>query len=196
MSPAVIRFTNITTEFLSAFWTPNVGTFKMLMHVKARHPKSEMEKHDLGRLVEDAASQGWEDLIRHILTIGAPVDGRSYLWANPLAEACERGFEGIVRLLLEHGAKIHDITLAAAAKGGHLNVVRALLEYGADPNQGEPLPIISAISRERKDMFQELLGYGASLAGQNGVEAVKKAREEGLESMLALLEEHGVDIRE
>jgi ankyrin repeat protein len=114
----------------------------------------------------------------------------------PLTLACESGFEGVVRLLLDNGAELQDIDLAEAAKRGHLNVMKALMEYGADPNKGDPLPIVSAVSRERVDMFQMLLDHGASLDGENGRKAAQKAREEGLDSMLELLKEHGVDVQE
>jgi len=110
--------------------------------------------------------------------------------------ACELGFEGVVIVLLEHGVKLQDNDLTAAVKGGHLDVVKILIEAGADPNKGDPLPIVRAISMERKDVFRELIKHGASLDGENGAKAVKKAREEGLTSMLAFLGEHGVDIRE
>jgi hypothetical protein len=77
-----------------------------------------------------------------------------------------------------------------------LNVVNTLIELGADPNKGDPLPIVSAVSLERKDMFDKLLEQGASLGGQSGAEAAKKSREEGLTSMLALLREYGVVTQE
>ena len=77
-----------------------------------------------------------------------------------------------------------------------MKVVRVLMEFGADPSQGDPPPIISAITRERKDMFLELVEHGAKFLGDIGVAAVHGAMKEGLESMLALLEEHGVNIQE
>jgi ankyrin repeat protein len=99
-------------------------------------------------------------------------------------------------VLLEYGEKLQDNDLTAAVKGGHLNVVNVLIEAGADPNTGDPLPMVCAISMERKDVFHTLLEHGATLDGENGAQAVKKAREEGLTSMLTLLGEHGVDITE
>jgi hypothetical protein len=79
---------NFTSEFRWAFWTPHVEVFKMLsvfwtpdaetIYVLERSngtlPIPELKKDDLARLLGAAASLGWEDLIRYILTIGAPVD--------------------------------------------------------------------------------------------------------------------------
>jgi hypothetical protein len=70
-------------------------------------------------------------------------------------------------------------------------IVRLLLdEYGADV-KGVPPPIVSVVAFEREDIFSELLERGATLAGDIGTEAVLVARTEGLETMLARLEDHG-----
>jgi ankyrin repeat protein len=128
--------------------------------------------------------------------MGWPNADRFVVATRALMRACEHGWEPIVRILLEHGAELKDDALAIAAKRGHMNVVKVLVELGADVNQGKPRAIVSAISLERKDMFYGLLELGATLDGESGREALEKAREEGLTSMLALVGEHGVDIRE
>ena len=193
------------------YWTPNVETFDMLLEL---HPEKALKEKDLKTLLEHAASRGWEDLVRHILNMGTSPDdpyGKLLTLAeqtnlyfadcffklgSPLMRACERGFESIVRVLLEHKAFRHKEALTTAVKGGNLNVVNLLIEYGANVNEGSPLPIVSAINQERKDIFQALLEQGAALDGENGAKAVESARKEGLTSMLALLEERGVDINE
>lgn len=112
-----------------------------------------------------------------------------------MTRACRRGFERIVRLLLEHGAKWGHNDLASAGRGGHMNIINILMEAGTNLSKAFPHPIVSAISLERQDMFRQLLKHGVTLEGVIVPEAVNTARSEGLTSMLALLEEHGVDIQ-
>jgi ankyrin repeat protein len=60
----------------------------------------------------------------------------------PIEDASEKGFESIVRMLLDHGAK-SGAALYAAASIGHMGVVKLLLERGANasvcgPNRKTP----------------------------------------------------------
>jgi hypothetical protein len=194
-------------------YTANLETFQMLMRA---YPSKTRDKIFLKYVLIHATMDGKEDCVRNAFDLGAPLHGppwpdckciRSEAWVRPnadcfavatraLARACEHGWEPIVRLLLEHGAELKDDAFAVAAKRGHMNLVKVLVELGADPNKGEPRPIVSAISLEREDMFYGLLELGATLDGELGQEALKKARDEGLTSMLALLGKHGVDVRE
>tara|TARA_R110002003_G_scaffold48_26_gene4179 strand:- start:21705 stop:22058 length:354 start_codon:yes stop_codon:yes gene_type:complete len=115
-----------------------------------------------------------------------------------------RGHTAIVEYLLAHGAGPEQ-TVAMASEcgrlelvqrlleGGYLDVVRLLLDAGVDPNQtiGPKSPLASAIANEH---FTLLVERGAELHA-DGVaeECVRRARKDGLDSMLLLLQAHGVD---
>ena len=86
-----------------------------------------------------AITQVHELLVKWVLSQGA--DPNSGGKNSPLAEACRKGHEGIVRLLLHSGAHVnsrnkHSETpaIASAAHRGYESVVRTLLEFGADVN--------------------------------------------------------------
>lgn len=137
---------------------------------------------------------------------------------SPLRKACMRGHTAIVEYLLAHGAGPEQTVAMAsecgrlelvqrlleggipptdalpqASAGGYLDVVRLLLDAGVDPNQtiGPKSPLASAIANEH---FTLLVERGAELHA-DGVaeECVRRARKDGLDSMLLLLQAHGVD---
>jgi hypothetical protein len=58
----------------------------------------------------------------------------------------------------------------------------------------EMLPVVAAVGYEREDLVREFVGLGASLDGEFGKKAVERAKKDGLESMLVLLGELGVNI--
>jgi hypothetical protein len=193
-------------EFHSAMCTRHVEIFRVLMRYKETTPYKTLTKDQLTDLLRVAAGQGWDDMAAHLLELGAPLDGymKDLL---PLHKACSTGSESVVRLLLQHDARITGLEIGAAAARGRLTIVRILLEHGANadgvPNfrcgstimAPWPPPIVSAVRLEQKEMFRLLVEHGADL-GEKGVEAVKVAREEGLESMLEMLKEYNVNIEE
>jgi hypothetical protein len=69
LSPLSVR--KFYTPDESIYWTPNVETFEML---RRKFPQQEISKDSLKSLLEDAASYGWEDILRHILPMGAPTN--------------------------------------------------------------------------------------------------------------------------
>lgn len=183
------------SELQSGLCTPNLGTFNMLMQMKGNSPNPLLGKDELVWFLNNACSRGWEEIVPHLLRLGAPVNGRSTSMYTPLVRACKGGFESIVLVLLKHGARIsttgHEI--GQAAKRGNWGSVRMMLQHGADINRGHPPPIVTAVALEREDIFCELIELGAVLHGDVGTKAVECARSEGLDSMLLLLKEHGVD---
>jgi hypothetical protein len=75
--------------------------------------------------------------------------------------------------------------------------VQLLLDAGVDANEsiGAESPLASAIGMEHVVLFNLLLERGADLDSPGTAEeCVRRAKKDGLESMLTLLEEHGVDI--
>jgi ankyrin repeat protein len=208
-------------SYLESLETPNVEVFDMMIRYKDTAVADQLRRHkerfptekrytammetqlpplteeELNPLLHTAAENRWESMVSRLLDIGTPPDGVKRWTVTPLMGACgARGNPGpdeVVRLLLQHGARISGGEVSEAAIRGRRETVRILLENGADSNHGTVPPIVSAVKLEHKEMFHLLLKHGAEL-GDAGQEAVKVAREEGLDSMLALLEEHGVDM--
>jgi hypothetical protein len=141
---------------------------------------------------------------------------------SPMRRACMRGHTAVVEYLLAHGAspeqtiamasnwgrielvqRLLEIgipptgALSKASAGGYLDLVRLLLDAGVDPNEtmGPKSPLVNAIAKEHTAMFTLLVERGADLHA-DGVaeECVQRARKDGLDSMLLLLQAHGVDI--
>jgi hypothetical protein len=137
--------------------------------------------------------------------------GFSMPW-NPLRSAVNSSNEKIVRLLLDRGADPNtaEDMLWLAVKRGRMDIVRMLVEAGANCNK-TPMrpkfpksirkdrirsPIEHALMLEHKDMCQYLLDNGAVIdIGPDGVDGrrlVRRVRDEGLDSMVRFLEEHGI----
>jgi len=90
-----------------------------------------------------------------------------------------------VRLLFDHGARICGDGMEEAAEHGWWDVVRILAAHGADPGKA----ICGAVKYESEDIVREMVGKGMSLEGGVGTVALAAAKKEGLQSMIALLEE-------
>jgi ankyrin repeat protein len=91
---------------------------------------------------------------------------------SALQLASSNGNLGIVRLLVEHGANLHEdqcggTALHIASKAGHVEIVRFLLEEGADINAARPWggTVLSyAIESWNVPVIQLLLEKGADLS--------------------------------
>jgi hypothetical protein len=134
-----------------------------------------------------AAQAGHIDIVQALLERGSKIhDGA-------IRAAAEKGHFGTVQLLLTHGADATGATVLAA-KSGYGDIVKLLLERGASPDEEDKgMPAIGhAIFMEHEPMFRSLLEHGAkSPARATRMEIVKRAREAGVESMLAMLPQIG-----
>jgi ankyrin repeat protein len=128
-----------------------------------------------------------------------------------VAAAAGHGHLEIVQKLLEYDASTEG-SIATAAAGGYRDSVSLLLHHGAYPNERfvqvqkrnvaalEVIPLVCAVDLEHVAMFHLLLEHGADLfdEGCNSEVAWKEcarvAREAGLESMLVLLKENGINV--
>jgi ankyrin repeat protein len=85
--------------------------------------------------------------VRFLLDLGANVNGKSNQGETPLVAAASKGYEAVVRTLLERGADVnvvcdcdgyydirHWTALQIAVKKRHTAVVEVLLAQAADPN--------------------------------------------------------------
>lgn len=141
-----------------------------------RHPYwDQRNDHESARLllahgarysIAIAAALGDEDRVRQLLRQDAALANEPEpCGKRPLSAAAERGFEAIVRLLLDAGA---DPRLAegpncpgghalwAAARFGHPGIAALLLAAGADPNapmESSGTPTSSAKDRAMRDLL-------------------------------------------
>ena len=85
-------------------------------------------------------ADGRESTVKMAFDLGANANAVDEYGKTPLYYAAKKGYESIVRLLLERGAStqgkprngIDDSALHAAADHGHEAIVRMLIESGAD----------------------------------------------------------------
>jgi hypothetical protein len=143
--------------------------------------------------IEAAAGRGQVAMMELLVAHGADATGA-------MRPSVRCGHAKLVKRLLQMGVPIPAGALASAAASGHWDVVQLLLDAGGDPNDKgnyprSPLlsPLMSAIKREHTEMFQLLVERGADVQ-LRAEKCVRLARKEGLESMLLLLKEHGVDM--
>jgi len=94
-----------------------------------------------GSELDAAAKSGEIFRMRELLAQGAEVNRRNDYGATPLIEASLRGYQAMVRALLEHGADVGAVddvfgatALNFAALTGQEEVVEILLKFGADVN--------------------------------------------------------------
>jgi hypothetical protein len=135
-----------------------------------------------------ACMRGYTAIVEHLLAHGASSE-------QTIAMASEWGRIELVQRLLEAGISPTN-ALSKASAGGYIEVVRLLLDAGVDPNEtvGPKSPLASAIAKEHTAMFSLLIERGADL-NADGVyeECVQRAKKDGLESMLLLLQAHGIE---
>jgi hypothetical protein len=121
-----------------------------------------------------------------------------------LLQACENRHIEMVRLLLRYAAPQERKSaglVSTAAAGGSLELVKLLLEQGNDIDEPRvvvpklPPAIVSAVALEHTEMFHFLRNCGAAFESQAIIaDAIGRAKNDGLDSMLELLEQQGIDI--
>jgi ankyrin repeat protein len=146
-----------------------------------------------------------------------------YITNAPVVKACANGSSmAIIELLLQHGADA-EVAVTTAANlgrkevlqhllnlglsptdalsklhfGPFMDVVQVLLDAGVNPNEATAANslLAKAIRLEHTALFKLLIKHGADLhAPGTAEECVRQANKDGLDSMLQLLQEHGVDI--
>jgi tetratricopeptide (TPR) repeat protein len=157
-------------------------------------------------VLQRVAYEGDEGMVR--LFLGLPninVDLKDENGRTPLFMAAERGYERVVKLLIDKGAKINaqdgfcGNALQAASTGGHEQVVKLLLDKGAKVNAqgGDYGNALQAASfRGHDQVVKLLLDKGADINAQGGAygNALQAASLEGHEQVVKLLLDQGADI--
>jgi hypothetical protein len=191
---AVPQRTEAFRFFHYAMNGPNLEIFIALQRFKeaSSSPEKTLSQKQLADILWHCCAEGYTESAVHAIDLGAPIDGNPGD-ITPL-KACAH--VGAMRLLLQRGAKASGTgaEIAKAARWGRLDLVKLLVEHGESVCSGTPPPIVSAVELEHDSMFRFLVEHGSLDGGDAGELAMKKAREQGLQSMVALLEEHGVTV--
>jgi len=123
--------------------------------------------------------------------------GHAAYYDSPIVEAARYGDVSMVRLLLEHGAKVgpqspgaHARWLAIAESASES--AGLILHHGAAVNSKENSPLVEAALQDDYDIAQELLERGADATAEHGM-ALLYACEACDEDLVALLLKHGVN---
>lgn len=197
----IYKFSNLLRHEATMPGIPSVEVFKMVEPFIEGAMTERYRRMQLGTLLWRAAREGWDDMTAHLLKMEVPVGGYIHGYPHeyttstkpPLDIASRKTREGSVRLLLEHHAEMNGQEIGRVSYYGRLGLVKMLLEFGANVDGDAQLrPIVNAVYTEHEEMFRLLVEHGAVLTGEVGDSAVQVAKKEGLDSMLALLQEHGV----
>ncbi len=149
-----------------------------------------------------AINQGYISAAEYLLDHGGEVNPSSATGFVPIVVAASRGNEGMVRLLLRHGANIDALdgqrftAFARAAHQRFIAVCLTLISNKADVNLGATSPIIDAIRQKDEAMVRLLLEHGAALEtrGFKDDTALGIAASEHNVSICQLLVEHGANV--
>lgn len=184
-----------------------IDRLDILNHLLA-HGANPREK---ARALQSAASRSKIECVRALIDFGADVNADPlplYTWSRTyrtaLQAAAENGFLEVVQLLIANGAEVERLSvgpddqgtaLQFAAIKGHIAVANELIQKGANVNA---LPIgehgrtalEGAAEHGRLDMIQLLLNLEAETPGSR---ALRFAKREGHEGVVALLLENGFE---
>ncbi|KAK7908713.1 hypothetical protein PG985_016016 [Apiospora marii] len=132
-------------------------------------------------------------------------DGWDKMLMGPLCDqsnwmllASRHGFEDIVQLLIQQGAKVDGTGLSpmvTAADEGHLNIVKLLADNGASINSSDSArrrtPLIAAAERGLEAIVLFLLARGADLDAKcyAGLTAYQWAEKEGHDAIARVLQQ-------
>ncbi|KAH0360732.1 ankyrin repeat protein, partial [Aureobasidium melanogenum] len=166
-------------------------------------------KGALNKCLVLACASGHDNLVKLLLERRLDVNVHHSRFGSPLLTASEFGHEEAVRLLLRHGADVHQAwqfgrlvgvhALYLACGGGHEGIVKLLLDHGADVNtQGGDLDtaLMMACFRGHERLVELLLTQGANISqvgdayGTALILACVQRRESVVKTLLA----HGADL--
>ena len=198
--------------------TPSLEVYEVLAEKRRLHCTREpYGVEEKTQFLVRCALNGWVDMAAHYISLGASLNGlfaHSPTWVRiPLVAACIKGHEGVVKLLLAHGADTKKPALKVAIRWGYFAIVSLLLEHGAEVEGALAQAVargyksvvrsllehdtsavewqdllVSAIEIEDEALFRLLVDYaGGAMDEATCAVCVAAAREKGLESMLELV---------
>ena len=156
-----------------------------------------------------AAHENQLSLTRSLLSRGANKEHKEHNGCTAVHNAVWRGPSETLELLLEHGANPNPMAfngftaLTRAANLGRYDVVKALLQYGADVNMqatnGSGYTALAETAHHgHTEVAKLLLVNGArwDIGSKSGFGALSIAANNGQDSIIRILVEHGADIEQ
>ena len=154
----------------------------------------------------NAVRFGYAPIAKYLIEHKADTNATDLSGWTPLMYAAWIDDDGLVRLLLAHGAKI-DFTkegsgltpLAIAAQNGKKKAAAALVDAGADVNisvgRGQYTPLMLAATAGSSDLAEKLVGKGANVNAKNpgGVTALMIAAAGNRPDIAKMLMKAGAD---
>ena len=126
----------------------------------------------------EAASGGYNDIVKLLMEHGADLNAQSSSGNTPLHYACCGGYEDVVVTLLDAGASIEETNenghtpLMEAASAGHVGVAKILLDRGAGinthSNEFKESALTLACYKGHLEMVKFLLEAGADQEHKTG----------------------------
>lgn len=205
-------------EILEHMVTPDKGVWEFILGLRKTYlDEREYGKEKYTLFLEKSLELGWANMAAYLPALGAQVNGtrphdtcrrpiisaslRGYkdvvkvllvngaATAGAVEAASQRGHMPIVELLLEHGADTSG-ALEKAIEGGYRDIVELLINHDADLNQGTLASLPRVIELEHVPLFRLLMDRGTILDQRTMADCVRRAEEQGLDSMLKLLNEN------
>ena len=170
----------IPTDYTRLQWTHGTALeaaaragHEAIVHLiwERKYPTS-ASGHEYELAILQAAKGGHASLMQWMMRVGEIAEP-TCLHEHIILEACERGHEETVHLMLDVGTNpnanddSHRNVLQLAAARGSQNVVKRLLAKGADPNGAgthvRDSPLDQAIAGQHSQVAQMLLDHGADI---------------------------------
>ncbi|GJN02817.1 hypothetical protein PR202_ga20203 [Eleusine coracana subsp. coracana] len=154
--------------------------------------------------VKNAAYHGDLFRLKGLISAGADPSKPDYDGRTALHVAASRGFEDIVRFLIQRGANVNSIDkfgnspLLQAIKSGHDRITSHLVVHGAVLNLEEPGSYLCRIVTDGKiDLLKRLLHFGVDPNCKNYDQRtpLHVAAAEGLHFVANMLIEFGADVQ-
>lgn len=157
-------------------WASRKGHLPLIQYLLTRFPV-DLEKDDRSTPLQAASWSCTNTLaVEYLLLRGAAINHTNCFGLTALYYACqgetanEDIAEPLVRLLIAHGANVHNephAPLTIAVGAGFARVSRLLLDAGASPNvrivNGEPVVVSAARQAGTVEILELLLDHGADI---------------------------------
>ncbi|KAJ3820374.1 ankyrin repeat-containing domain protein [Lentinula raphanica] len=188
-------------------WADSLYTWKIDINTFEQYACVYWGEHTRSTERTDIACKLSNNLVMDIFILNnaIDIDSPSEYIGTPLQTAAARGYNDIVELLLQYGAKVnvqsgyYDTAIQAAAFWGHADTIEILLQHGVDVNiQGghHDTAIQAAAVGGHTETVRLLFQNGADINAQGGNynTAIQAAAANGYKDTVEFLLQHGADV--